>query len=184
MVKELVPGGLEGIHGQVSYKDYRTLSDNSETLDYSAIEAEFAKAGKKLPLTASEMIGLTEEQKREINPCGTCCGGCEDYGVVCDGCRNRNGVPLWYHLYDRKEPCCFYQCCENNGKHDCSQCKQLPCKNFFEYPDPNMSNEFKQWWFALRMKNLNQLRTNDFVEVEDDFEKNVRRYIWENNQRG
>ena len=27
MVKELVPGGLEGIRGQVSYKDYRTLSD-------------------------------------------------------------------------------------------------------------------------------------------------------------
>ena len=25
MVKELIPGGLEGIHGQVSYKDYRTL---------------------------------------------------------------------------------------------------------------------------------------------------------------
>ena len=27
MVKELVPGGLEGIHGQVSYKDYHTLCD-------------------------------------------------------------------------------------------------------------------------------------------------------------
>lgn len=25
MVKELIPGGLEGIHGQVSYKDYRNL---------------------------------------------------------------------------------------------------------------------------------------------------------------
>lgn len=25
MVKELVPGGLAGIHGQVSYADYQTL---------------------------------------------------------------------------------------------------------------------------------------------------------------
>lgn len=32
MVKELVSGGLKGIHGQVNYKDYRTLSNNSETL--------------------------------------------------------------------------------------------------------------------------------------------------------
>lgn len=33
MVKELVPSGLKEIHGQVNYKDYRTLSNNSETVD-------------------------------------------------------------------------------------------------------------------------------------------------------
>ena len=26
MVKELVPGGLDGMHGQVSYSDYKTLT--------------------------------------------------------------------------------------------------------------------------------------------------------------
>lgn len=26
MVKELIPGGLAGIHGQVSYSDYQTLT--------------------------------------------------------------------------------------------------------------------------------------------------------------
>ena len=110
-------------------------------------------------------------QGQEINPCGTYCDGCEDYGVVCDGCRNRNGIPLWYHLYDKKEPCCYYQCCENKGKHDCSQCGQLPCDKFFEYPDPNMSDDFKQWWFKLRMDNFNKLRETNLIEVEDDFEK-------------
>lgn len=146
-------------------------------IDYSVIEKEFAKANKKFPLKEKDRIGLTTEQMREINPCGTYCGSCEDYGVVCDGCRNRNGVPLWYHLYDKKETCCYYQCCQNNGKHDCSQCSQLPCKKFFEYPDPNVSNDFKQWWFKLRMDNFNKLRAEHLIEVEDDFEKNVRRYV-------
>ena len=30
MVKELVPGGLKGIHGQVSYQDYECLLSGGE----------------------------------------------------------------------------------------------------------------------------------------------------------
>lgn len=145
-------------------------------INYSVIEEEFAKNGKQLPLTENEKIGLTLEQLQEINPCGTCCGTCEDYGVVCDGCRNRNGKPIWYSLYDKMETCGYYQCCQNKGKHDCSECQQLPCNRFFQYPDPNMSDEFKQYWFKLRMENFNKLRSTDKVVIEDEFCKNYFRY--------
>lgn len=63
-------------------------------INYSVIEKEFEKNGKKLTFKENERTGLTEEAKLEINPCGTYCGTCEDYGVVCDGCRNRNGSPI------------------------------------------------------------------------------------------
>ena len=152
-------------------------------IDYSVIEKEFLNMGKKLHLADSEKIGLTLAEGQDINPCGTYCAGCEDYGVVCDGCRNRNGKPLWYYMYDKEETCCYYQCCEKQGKHDCSQCSQLPCESFFEYPDPNMSDEFKQWWFKLRMENFNKLRSTHFIEVEDSYEKNVRRYTGDNNNK-
>lgn len=127
-------------------------------IDYSNIENEFNKMGKELTLTDKERIGLTKEQLKEINPCGTYCGTCNDYGVVCDGCRNRNGSPIWYDLYDKKETCEYYGCCESKGMHDCSQCSQLPCDEYYVYPDPNMSDELKQWWFNLRMDNFKKLK--------------------------
>ena len=191
MALELSPGSLRNIAGRCYESkafeiDMDILNEFEKNfieikIDYSVIEKEFEKVDKKFPLKKSDQIGLTIAQAQKINPCGTYCDGCEDYGVVCDGCRNRNGMPLWYHLYDKKEPCCYFQCCENKGKHDCSQCDQLPCDNFFEYPDPNMSNDFKQWWFKLRMDNFNKLRETNLIEVEDDFEKNVRKYRKDNN---
>lgn len=149
-------------------------------LDYSVIEEEFKKNGKELPLEETERIGLTVKEREEINPCGTYCGKCEDYGLVCDGCRNRNGKPIWYHLYDKTEACDYYKCCATKGKHNCSECNQLPCEKYFEYPDPNMTDEFKQMWFKLRMENFNPLRPEQQIEVENEFKKNVLKYTGTN----
>jgi hypothetical protein len=121
-------------------------------------------------------IGLSVTEKEEINPCGTYCGKCDDYGGVCDGCRNRNGIPLWYHLYGRKETCGYFQCCAASGKHDCSECSQLPCEKYFEYPDPNMSDEFKQMWFKLRIDNFNEILLTSKIVIEGDFQKNLLKF--------
>lgn len=148
----------------------------SSKLDYSQIKEEFMKAGVEFPLKQEECTGLSQEEKMEINPCGTYCGDCEDYGVVCDGCRNRNGKPIWYQLYFKKEPCIYYTCVEKNTYHDCSQCQQVPCSKFFEYPDPNMSDDFKQMWFKLRMENFNQMNCVRQIEIKDTYKENEEKY--------
>lgn len=141
--------------------------------DCSRIEEEFRKAGKEFPLKHNESTGLTTEEREDINPCGTYCEKCDDYGLVCDGCRNRDGIPLWYYLYDKKETCSYYQCCKSAGNHDCSECSQLPCEKFFEYPDPNMSDEFKQMWLKLRIDNFNKMRSAPEIALEEEFQQNV-----------
>lgn len=145
-------------------------------LDYSKIKEEFMNAGVDFPLKEEECTGLSREEKMEINPCGTYCGNCEDYGVVCDGCRNRSGKPIWYHLFSKKEPCSYYTCVKKNTYHDCSQCQQVPCSKFFQYPDPNMSDDFKQMWFKLRMENFNQINCVRQIEIKDTYKENEEKY--------
>lgn len=145
-------------------------------MDYLKIKEEFAKYGKEFP---EELMceGLTEEQKLEINPCGTFCGKCDDYGVSCDGCRNREGRPLWYQMFDNMSACSYYECAKSKCLHDCSQCDKLPCQAYFSYPDPDMSIDYKQWWFKLRMNNLKKSNPDCKVEVMDTYEENVIRYL-------
>ena len=167
-------GGSELIH--IGSLDSVSIDLVGSNLDYTRIKEEFKNAGVNFPLLETTCKGLTDEEKLEINPCGTYCGDCEDYGVVCDGCRNRKGMPIWYHLYSKKEPCSYYTCVEKNNFHDCSQCQQVPCNKFFEYPDPNMSDDCKQMWFKLRMNHFNQLNCTRQIEIKDDFKKNEEYY--------
>ncbi len=148
----------------------------SSKLDYSKIKEEFSKANKQFTLKAEECIGLSEEEKLIINPCGTYCVNCEDYGVVCDGCRNRNGKPIWYEIYSKDKPCDYFKCSAEKGYHNCSQCSELPCSKFFEYPDPNMNDDFKQYWFKLRMENFNKINCNNKIEIKDNYKDNKDRY--------
>ncbi len=152
------------------------MNNNNNKLDYSRIKEEFKKAGVEFPLSEEECIGLTEEQKAIINPCGTYCGKCEDYGWVCDGCRNRNGKPIWYDLYSKAEPCAYYSCSENHKCHDCSQCSQVPCNEYFVYPDPNMDDNFKQMWFKLRMENFNELNPELKIKILETYAENEALY--------
>lgn len=152
------------------------MDKNYIKLNYSRIKDEFVKANKKFPLKDEECVGLSQEEGLIINSCGTYCGNCEDYGVVCDGCRNRNGEPIWYYLYSRKNPCEHFTCCEEKQYHDCSQCGEMPCSKFFEYPDPDMSDEFKQYWFKLRMENFNKINSSHHIEIKDTFKENEETY--------
>ena len=126
--------------------------------------------------------GLTEAEKMQINPCGSFCGKCDEYGVTCDGCRNRGGRPLWYQMFGNESACAYYECSTNTGLHDCQQCKHLSCQEYFSHPDPDMSIEYKQWWFKLRMNNLKKSNPDCKVEVMDTYEENVIRYLGEDEQ--
>lgn len=155
----------------------KMLGKIDPSLDYAVIKEQFEKMGGAFTLPESEFKGLTEEEKKEINPCGTYCGGCDDYGVVCDGCRNRDGRPIWYDAFGKPEHCIYVVCCEEKGCHDCSACKEMPCKNFFEYPDPYMSEEIKQMWFHMRLTNFNKINPELKKEIADTFEKNRQNYM-------
>lgn len=193
MAFELSLGSLQNISGRcyeseafeidmnnLNEFEKRFIKKKDSALDYSTIKEEFKKIGKEFPLKDTECIGLTLMEREEINPCGTYCGKCDDYGVVCDGCRNRNGMPIWYYMYDKTETCGYYKCCASTGKHDCSECSQLPCEEYFEYPDPNMSDEFKQMWLKFRIDNFNKIRLTQKIELEDEFKQNVLKYTRDN----
>ncbi len=195
MIFELEPHSLDGIHGRcyecdafevsseeiVQYERKFTGKNSDKDkecskLDCSILKQEFTNAGVDFPLKEEECNGLSKVEQNEINPCGTYCGNCDDYGVVCDGCRNRKGKPIWYELYSMKEPCAYYVCVEKHQYHDCSQCQQVPCNKYFDYPDPNMSDELKQMWFKLRMENFNQINCLKQIDMKDTYEENVKQY--------
>lgn len=155
---------------------FEVTKEELPKFDDKSIKQQFANAGIEYPLTEEECKGLTLEDQMEINPCGTYCGKCDDYGVVCDGCRNRLGKPIWYELYSKKETCVHYACTNRQQYHDCSQCHKVPCNHFFEYPDPNMSDEMKQMWFCLRMENFNRMNGLRKITIHDTYEENVRRH--------
>ncbi len=193
MVCELSMGSLQNISGRCFESEAFEIDINNLTefekqfvkrknkeyyaVDYSTIEEEFKKNGKEFTLKDKERIGLTLNEREEINPCGTYCGKCDDYGLVCDGCRNRIGMPIWYYMFDKTETCGHYKCCVSKGKHDCSECSQLPCERYFEYPDPHMSDEVKQMWLKLRIDNFNKLRSTQKIELDNEFQQNVLKYI-------
>lgn len=146
------------------------------SLDYSVIKEYFAQNNAEFNLPESEFKGLTEEEKKVINACGTYCGGCDDYGVVCDGCRNRDGRPIWYDMFGKPETCIYAVCTNEKGCHNCSECDQVPCKEYFQYPDPNMPDDIKQMWFKMRMENFNKLHPELKLEIKETWEENVKRY--------
>lgn len=162
MVLELHKGSLEGISG----KCYEDKSFEIKPDDLLAFDKGFDKKEKR-------MVGV---DYHDINPCGTYCYNCEDLGIVCDGCRNRVGMPLWYKLYNRNEPCIYYKCCEENKIHDCSACNKVPCGKYFIFPDPNMGDAEKEMWLELRMNNLMEVNKKLDIKLANNYAENDKRY--------
>ncbi len=172
--------------GFVNAKEYGiTMPDGNNIEDFMVLELDTDRLedvqGKCYESDAFEVSEeeLSQYESRfngenamEINPCGTYCEGCEDNGVVCDGCRNRDGKPIWYDLYAKTEPCEYYTCTKEHQYHDCSQCPNVPCNKYFSYPDPNMTDEMKQMWFKLRMENFNHINCVRNIKIHDTFPQN------------
>lgn len=52
----------------------------------------------------------------------------------------------------------------------------MPCSKYFEYPDPNMSDDFKQYWFKLRMENFNKINCTHHIEINETFKEDEDSY--------
>jgi len=76
-----------------------------------------------------------------LSPCGVDCGSCDFY-KDCGGCRATEGKPLYIKDIDGIEVCPMYDCPTNKkGYKSCGECSELPCKIFYDWKDPEMTEE-------------------------------------------
>lgn len=89
-----------------------------------------------------------------LSACGILCDECEFLGKNCQGCSEVQGKPFWVEEM-KVANCALYDCCVNQRsfKH-CGHCESLPCKIFFEYKDPSMSDEEHAQGVKMRVDRL------------------------------
>jgi hypothetical protein len=77
-----------------------------------------------------------------LSACGLLCGKCNFFKNSCNGCFSVKGSTFWAKEMMPNKTCPLYQCSINDKKYrNCGQCKELPCKTFNEFKDPNASEE-------------------------------------------
>ena len=75
-----------------------------------------------------------------LSPCGIDCEGC-DYSKSCAGCHSIEGKPFYLEDFDVKV-CPMYDCPVNNkGYKTCAECPELPCKTYYDWKDPSMTDD-------------------------------------------
>ncbi|MDR0490882.1 MAG: DUF3795 domain-containing protein [Oscillospiraceae bacterium] len=75
-----------------------------------------------------------------LSPCGVDCESC-DYFKSCGGCNATGGKPFYLKDFGM-EICPIYDCSVNKkGYKSCVECSKLPCKIFYDWKDPRMSDE-------------------------------------------
>ena len=74
-------------------------------------------------------------------PCGSKCENCE-YREKCNGsCYACEGKPFYIKDFGF-DVCALYSCAiSNKGYKSCADCPELPCKMFYDWKDPNMTDE-------------------------------------------
>ena len=77
-----------------------------------------------------------------LSPCGINCGefeACKEAG--CSDCHSIQGKPFYIKEFGL-ETCPMYDCPVNQkGYQTCGECDELPCKIYYDWKDPSMSDE-------------------------------------------
>ena len=75
-----------------------------------------------------------------LSPCGIDCEIC-DYRKSCDGCSAIKGKPFYLKDFG-VEVCPMYECpVDKKGYKSCAECPELPCRIFYDWKDPSMTDE-------------------------------------------
>ena len=75
-----------------------------------------------------------------LAPCGIDCETC-DYFKDCGGCHAIKGKPFYLKDFG-VEVCPMYDCPINKKNYkSCAECHDLPCKIFYDWKDPSMTDE-------------------------------------------
>ena len=74
----------------------------------------------------------------DLSVCGLVCSECAYHPKECGGCREVEGRPFW--VDPGSTGCELYQCSIDKQYDSCGDCAELPCKQFRELKDPNISD--------------------------------------------
>ena len=75
-----------------------------------------------------------------LSPCGIDCESCPFF-KDCGGCGKIKGKPFYLKDFGF-ETCPLYDCPVNKkGYRTCAECSELPCKIFYDWKDPSMTDE-------------------------------------------
>ena len=89
--------------------------------------------------------------------CGADCNACT-LSEDCPGCSQIRGTPFWTK-YVEISVCPVYNCCRNGrGFSSCVQCPEVPCTQYFAYPNPFINEEELKKELEKQMKNLKRNR--------------------------
>lgn len=81
---------------------------------------------------ANEDEKIREELKKKISETL----GVSIEALVCQGCRNENGIiPILKTTLQMDEPCNVYKCIQEKGLDFCSECSDFPCDYLHPYAD-------------------------------------------------
>ena len=76
-----------------------------------------------------------------LSPCGIDCGSCEYHEGCGGGCHEIMGKPFYLKDFE-VDVCPLYDCPVNKkGYKTCGECPELPCQLFYDWKDPDMSDE-------------------------------------------
>lgn len=88
-----------------------------------------------------------------IARCGLDCSECYAYPHDCTGCKEVDGKPFWTKEVG-VEQCQLYGCSAEKSFQHCGDCKELPCKTWYEMKDPSWSDEEHLQGIKDRVKRL------------------------------
>jgi hypothetical protein len=82
-----------------------------------------------------------EEITMLLSPCGINCSECPIGENCAGGCRVSGGKPFYIESFD-VEVCPIFDCAVNKNSYEtCAECSDLPCQLFFDWRDPDMTQE-------------------------------------------
>lgn len=103
-----------------------------------------------------------KDEFTEPSPCGAICAECGRFPDECSGCRKISGRVFWTKYMDW-DCCAVYDCCVNQKHlHNCSSCKELPCKRFIK--DPTVSDEENEAGLKRMLRNLKKASAENTPE--------------------
>lgn len=94
----------------------------------------------------------------QISACGLNCSDCNFLNNPCPGCYEVIGKTFWAKDHTPKGVCPLFDCSVNKKKlKHCGECQELPCKQFYDLKDPNISEQEHYESINKRVNNLRDL---------------------------
>ncbi len=93
----------------------------------------------------------------KLSPCGVDCTSCHLLEKCQKSCNESQGKPFYIKDIDM-EVCAIYDCvCNQNALTHCGHCSELPCQIYFDWKDPDFSDEEHKKDIEKRVERLKKL---------------------------